>query len=51
MRAGECGAIEAIVSAMKTHIDNSGVCENGCWALENIARNGNYRLRNKDKLY
>ena len=42
VRAGGTGAIEAIVSAMKTHIDNAGVCEAGCGALARIAyMNGN----------
>ena len=39
MKAGRAGAIEAIVSAMKTHIDNAGVCEQGYRALGNIAFN------------
>ena len=38
--AGKAGAIEAIVEAMKTHIDNDDVCENGCCALANITTNG-----------
>ena len=37
--AGKCGAIEAVVSAMKTHSDNADVCENGCYALNNITAN------------
>ena len=41
--AGKCGAIEAVVSAMKTHTDNANVCEKGCGALINItANNGKY---------
>ena len=39
VRAGGVGAIEAIVSAMKTHIDDAGVCEAGCGALSNITVN------------
>ena len=38
--AGKCGAIEAIVSAMKTHLNNADVCQYGCWALQIIAVNG-----------
>ena len=40
VEAGRAGAIEAIVSAMKTHINNAGVCEQGCGALRNITVNG-----------
>lgn len=41
MKAGECGAIDVIVNAMKKHIDNVVVCKWGCSALENItASNG-----------
>ena len=39
MKAGGVGAIEAIVSAMKTHIDNADVCEQGCGSLKNITKN------------
>ena len=39
--AGKCGAIEAVVNAMKRHIDNSPLCQNGCGALNNITTNGN----------
>ena len=39
--AGKVGAIEAIVKAMNTHINNANLCENGCGALTNIAINGN----------
>ena len=38
--AGKCGAIEAVVSAMKTHLNNAVVCEKGCGALQIIAING-----------
>ena len=40
--AGKCGAIEAIVSTMKTHIDNADVCRYGCGTLQNIATIGKY---------
>lgn len=33
VKAGECGAVEAIVNAMKVHMNNPGVCYNGCTAL------------------
>ena len=38
--AGRAGAIDVIVSAMKTHSNNAGVCEQGCVALINITVNG-----------
>ena len=40
VKAGEAGAIDVIVSAMKTHSNNAGVCEQGCRALGNITANG-----------
>ena len=40
VKAGGAGAIDVIVSAMKTHSDNAGVCEQGCGALWNITANG-----------
>ena len=39
-KAGECGVVETIVSAMKTHMNNADVCEYGCGALWNITVNG-----------
>ena len=38
--AGRAGAIDVIISAMKTHSDNAGVCEVGCGTLRNITFNG-----------
>ena len=40
VKAGRAGAIDVITSAMKTHSNNAGVCEAGCWALKNITVNG-----------
>ena len=40
VKAGRAGAIDVIVSAMKTHINNAGVCEHGCGALRRITVNG-----------
>ena len=40
VKAGRAGAIDVIVSAMKTHSNNAGVCEQGCGALSNITANG-----------
>ena len=34
-KAGECGAIEAIVNGMKVHANNVGICRAGCGALNN----------------
>lgn len=39
-KAGEAGAIEAILDAMEIHINNAKVCEYGCEALWNITLNG-----------
>ena len=44
--AGRAGAIEAIVSAMKTHINNAGVCKQGCGALRNITVNNGTTTNN-----
>ena len=41
MIAVKCGAIEAVVNAMKAHPGNAGACHYGCCALGNItADNG-----------
>ena len=40
VKAGGAGAIDVIISAMKTHSNNAGVCEQGCGALRNITVNG-----------
>ena len=40
VKAGRAGAIDVIVSAMKTHSNNADVCEAGCGALRNITVNG-----------
>ena len=34
------GGIEAVVKAINTHINNAGVCEQGCGALMNMTANG-----------
>ena len=48
--AGGCGAIGAIMSAMKAHMNNAGVCENGCGALWNITFNGKHQPQRKGNL-
>lgn len=40
VKVGERRVIEVIVSAMKTHINNPGVCKLGCCAFMNITING-----------
>ena len=47
--AGGAGAIDVIVSAMKTHIDNAGVCGQGCKALGNITVNGTSQYTQTNK--
>ena len=39
VKAGAAGGIEAVVKAINTHINNAGVCENGCGALWNMTAN------------
>ena len=34
------GGIETVVKAIKTHITDADVCENGCGALRNMTFNG-----------
>ena len=46
MKAGAAGGIDAAVKAINTHIDNVGVCEQGCWALWNMTVNNG---KNTDK--
>ena len=46
MKAGSAGGIEAAVKAINTHINNAGVCEMGCGALNNMTFNNG---KNTDK--
>ena len=39
MKAGAAGGIEAAVKVINTHIDNAGVCEWGCGALNSMTVN------------
>ena len=51
-RAGQARAIEAIVKAMNTHINNSDVCINGCCALKAITNsNGKRNQRQNANLF
>ena len=49
VKAGRAGAIDAIVSAMKTHSNNAGVCDAGCGALKNITVNGTSHTHTQNK--
>ncbi len=40
MLAGKAGAIDAVVAAMRTHVDHAGVSEQACGALMNICKSG-----------
>ena len=40
VKAGAAGGIDAVVNAINTHINNAGVCEDGCSALLNMTVNG-----------
>ena len=43
--AGKAGAIDAVVEAMRAHVDNAGVSEQACWAIRNIcADNGAFGI-------
>ena len=44
MLAGKAGAIEAVVAAMRKHIDNADVSEQACGALNNICTDGVFGL-------
>jgi hypothetical protein len=39
VKAGGCGAIEAVVAALRAHPSSAAVQENGCTALRNLAAN------------
>ena len=45
MKAGAAGAIEAVVKAINTHIDNVDVCEKGCDALMWMTANGKNKYK------
>ena len=47
VKAGAAGGIEAVVKAINTHMDNVGVCKNGCNALWNMTIN-NGKKHNKN---
>ena len=44
MKAGAAGGIEVVVKAINAHINNAGVCENGCGTLWNMTTNNGKTL-------
>ena len=40
VKAGDAGAVEVVVKAMDTHINDVGACISCCGALWNISKNG-----------
>ena len=46
VKAGEVGAIEAILYVMKTHSTDAVICEKGCRILNNITFNGTCHKHN-----
>ena len=50
MKAGAAGGIEAVVKTINTHINNAGVCEWGCGALNNMTVNGKNNKTANNKL-
>ena len=49
VRAGEGGAIETILNAIRMHINNAGVCKDGCGALWIIVVDGKTKQIYKSK--
>ena len=49
MKAGAVGGIEAVVKAISTHVNNVGVCKNGCGALANIIANNGKSTKTKQQ--
>ena len=49
MRAGATGGIEAVVKAINTHINNAGVCKNGCDALANMTKDNGKSMKQTTK--
>jgi hypothetical protein len=45
VKAGGCGAIEAVVAALRAHPSSAAVQENGCSALINLAANANNQVK------
>ena len=45
-KCGELGGIDIILNAIKTHINNTDVCEKGCLALSNITLTSNNSIHN-----
>ena len=49
IKAGAAGGIEAVVKAIKTHINNSSICKLGCGALCNMIKSG--KPMNKTQMF
>ena len=48
MKAVTTGGVEAMIKAVNKHINNAGVCEDGCGTLRNMtASNGKNWQNNK----
>ena len=43
LKAGNCGAIDILISVIKENIDDEGVCGYGCAAIRNITESGKGR--------
>ena len=41
-RLGEAGVVGPLVEVLKTHWQSAAVMENACWALSNIADDGEW---------
>lgn len=46
-KGGTSGAIDVILSSIKTHIDNPAICKQGCGALWNITTNGKNQIHSR----
>jgi hypothetical protein len=45
VKAGRCGAVEAVVAALRAHPSSAAVQEKGCRALRNLAANANNQVK------
>ena len=48
VKVGAASGIEAVVKVINTHIDNAGVCEQGCGALWNMTNNNSKNINNNN---
>ena len=47
-KAATVGRIETVVKAVNTHIDNAGVCEQGCGALRNMTKDNSKNTKTQN---